>query len=53
MAANVVISGGYLLDDTTGMDEFITASLGGAAGDVVSTYQDLENRQVWIICSKA
>ena len=53
MAATVIISGGYLLNDTTHIDNFITTNIGGAAGDVVATYQDLENRKVWIICSKA
>lgn len=53
MAVTVTVSGAYLLDDTTGIDAFVTSALGGAAGDVVATYQDLDNRKVWIICAKA
>lgn len=53
MAATVAISGAFALEETTNMDTFITASLGGAAGDVVTTYQDAENGGLFIICSKA
>lgn len=53
MAATVVVSGAFGLTDTAGIDAFLTTNLGGAAGDVVSTYQDLENKGVWVICSKA
>jgi len=53
MVATVVISGSYALQDTAGIDAFLTANLGGAAGDVVATYQDINNKGVWIICSKA
>ena len=53
MAATVVVSGSYLVNDTTGIDTFITANLGGAAGDVVATYPESNGQRVWIICSKA
>lgn len=53
MVATVVISGAFGLSDTAGIDAFLTANLGGAAGDVVSTYQDAGNQGVWVICSKA
>ena len=53
MAATVVISGAFSVTDETGIDAFVTANLGGAAGDVVSTWQDAGNDGVWILCSKA
>lgn len=52
MAATVTISGAFGLSDTVGVDAFLTSALGGAAGDAIATYQDLENRGVWIIASK-
>ena len=53
MAATVTVSGGYAIEDTTGIDTFVTAGLGGAAGDAIAVYQDAENGGIYIICSKA
>ncbi len=53
----VAISGPYGLGSTSQIDDFVTASLGGAAGDAIGTYQDSTNGggpgKVYIICSKA
>ena len=53
MVATVVVSGAYRVDDTAGIDAFLTANLGGAAGDVVSVIPVANGQQCFIICSKA
>ncbi len=53
MVATVTVSGGFALADTAAIDTFVTAGLGGAAGDAIAVYQDKEGGGVYIICSKA
>ena len=51
MVTTVVVSGGFGFQDEAGMDGFVTANLGGAAGDVVSMASD-DGKKVLIVVAK-
>ncbi len=52
-AGTVLIIGPYSLDDTSTMADDLTSS-GGAIVKNITSWQDIENRQVWFaICQEA
>lgn len=52
-AGTVTIKGPYSLDDTSTMASELTSE-GGAIVKNITSFQDIENRQVWfVVCTEA
>ena len=47
---DVTVSGAFAVDDKTGIDNFITQTLGTVSGGTVSTYPGINAAEVYIIC---